>query len=75
MRRDDPLVLLGENELDLVFRKDETNYSMMILLSLMEPAQRQLMHEFALSLYRLGYRRSGRFLADGTWQGGDDERN
>ena len=75
MNREDPLVLLGDNEFDLDFRKDKTSYLTLLFMSLLEPRQRELVYDFAASLYRFSVGKSECFLADGTWQGGDDGRN
>jgi hypothetical protein len=71
MKRDYPLVFLGGKELDIDFPKDKTTYSTITMLSLMDSAQLKIVHDYVTSIYLSGDVKPGRFLADGTWQGGE----
>ena len=75
MKRDYPVVFLGGKELDIDFPKDKTTYSMITMLSLMDSAQLKIVHDDMTRIYLSGDVKPERFLADGTWQGGEDGSN
>ena len=70
--RENPMLLHYENEFDFDFRSDETTHSTLFVLSMMTPDQRDMVHAFAIELYRLSFGKTARFLGDGTWSGGSN---
>ncbi|NBS97368.1 MAG: hypothetical protein EBT08_14695 [Betaproteobacteria bacterium] len=66
------MLLHSENEFDFDFRSDKTTHSTLLVLSMMTPDQREMVHAFAIELYQLSFGKSARFLGDGTWSGGSN---
>ena len=62
----------SENEFDFDFRSDKTTHSTLFVLSMMTPDQREMVHAFAIELYRLSFGKTAHFLGDGTWSGGSN---